>query len=272
MNNILLIDAYHLFHRTYYTFRNLKLKSGDSVGMIYGTIYLLLHYKDKFKPCDIIMCYDNGRSGRQEIYADYKADRVQTKNGFNQQLIIVKSLLKDMGVKYAEYEDAEADDVIGSLSTRFENDKKIIISGDHDYFQLINENVNFYKIGKHDKMYHLSLFIEEYGIHPSRYAEMLYLRGDSSDNVPGIAKVGAKTALSIVKSTQTFDEVLKHKKVVDHIDIVQRNKDILTIKKKLDVIVKKDIKNLHIVKCLFEDYFKFDSFIRRWNDIEVIDK
>jgi len=268
MKNILLIDAYHLAHRAYSKFYNLKLDEDTSVGLIYGVINILLSYKKRFHPCDIVMCYDTGHSRRSKICSDYKANRTDTHNGFFQQLFILKCLLKDIGIKCAELPDTEADDIIGSLSIKNKDGLNIIVSGDHDYFQLINDNTAFFKVGKNDKLYDKKTFIDEFGISPDRYVETMYISGDKSDNVHGIAGIGDKKALTIVKSTDNFDEVLKHEKVKDFIDIVNINRQVLTINKSLDVKIQTPEKHLDIVKHLFDNYLKFKSFLKRWEEIE----
>ncbi len=208
MNNIVLVDFMNVFIRSFVVNSSIDV-NGEPVGGITGVMGLLGQIVDMFTPDKIVMCYDGirGRDKRKKLYGDYKATRGlvklvrqydarsadEVKENKYYQIEILKNILTYLPIQKVEVETLEADDIIAYISQQiFMNYRKIIISTDRDFMQLINENVNIYSPVK-KKLYSLENFQEEYGIHINNFLLYKALVGDKSDNIHNVKGIGDKT-------------------------------------------------------------------------------
>jgi len=275
---IFVFDMNHLCHRAYWAFRNLTLEDGTPIGMVYGTFNILLSLTSKYKPKDIVLCYDGSSKKKKLISSAYKADRVPMHNGFFQQFSVIRTLMRDMGMKQCLMPEEEGDDVVATIATKLKTqDKVIIVSGDHDFLQLIDDDIMVLREGSSKKLYTKEMILDEYGIEPKKLFDISVLTGDPSDNVIGINKVGIKKAVKLIKQYGNIENILEKsqidqnlKIVKDNLETLNINKKILCLKTDLCVIIERGNKNIELVKLLFKEHFKFNSLLKKWEEIEKL--
>jgi len=276
---IMLIDMHHLMHRAYYTFKNLSLHDGTPIGMIYGSLNIILSLYNKYEPKDLIICYDGGSQRRKAMSVDYKSNRVVDKsNGFYQQMLILKQILDDFGIKQVCKIQEEADDIIGTLATKLsKKDKIIIVSGDHDFLQLIDDNIMVLREGSNGKLYLKDMIVDEYGVEPKKLIDMHSICGDGCDNIKGISGIGPKKAAKFIIDHNDLDNLISKSIDDEKLSIIKDNKDKLLLNRQLVTIItdlnideniRKPEKNMELMKILFEKYFQFNSLLKRWSQIE----
>lgn len=210
MDKILLIDGNSLANRAFYALPFLVDPKGRPSGAVFGFTNILVKMITEEKPDGIIVAFDHARKTfRNNLYADYKATRKGTPHELIQQFPLIKQLLNQMGIKVVEQEGIEADDIIGTCATKLSG-KKIILSGDRDLLQLINDDTEVWltmkgvsivnKIGKKElkTSFHLS---------PEQVVDLKALMGDASDNIPGVSGVGEKTALKLIEEYGSLDNI-----------------------------------------------------------------
>ena len=211
MIKLVLIDGNSLLNRAYYATQHLTTKSGTPTNAVFGFTKLLLKIIDDVKPDRLVVAFDlKAPTFRHLIYNEYKATRKPMPDDLAVQVPILKSLLASMKIAICEKEGYEADDIIGTLSKKYKDVKSIIITGDRDSYQLVDENTDVYitKTGVSDLL-KLSLqnFKENIGYEPRQVIDMKALMGDSSDNIPGVPGVGEKTALSLISQFDNLDNL-----------------------------------------------------------------
>lgn len=211
-NKILLIDANSLVHRAYHALPNLKTSKGAYTGAIYGFLTLFLRIVKDFAPTHVAAAFDlKAPTFRHKLYAPYKGTRKPMDSELAEQFEPLKELLTLMRVPVISKEGYEADDVLGTLSARFDDDT-VILTGDRDSFQLVSDTTRIYwtKKGVSDvEVIDLARLAED-GFTPQSFIDYKALRGDPSDNIPGVAGVGEKTAKALLEQYKTLDEVLCH--------------------------------------------------------------
>ena len=182
-------------------------------GAVFGFANLLVKLIVEQKPDYIAVAFDHARQTfRNEIYADYKGTRKETPPDLRSQFPVIKEMLNIMGIKVFECAGIEADDIIGTLAKK-SGVQNILVSGDRDLLQLIDDNSSVWltrkgvtEIEKYDEM----ALNEKFGLKPSGIIDLKALMGDSSDNIPGVAGVGEKTALSLLASFESLDGVYEN--------------------------------------------------------------
>lgn len=214
MDNLILIDGNSLLNRAYYATKLLTTKDGTPTNAVFGFIKLLLKIVGDIRPNYLIVAFDlKAPTFRHKIYDQYKGTRKPMPEDLVVQLPILKSLLKSMHIAICEKEGYEADDLIGTLSKKFPNIHSIIITGDRDSYQLIDENTDVF-ITKTGVSELLKLTQENFkgliGYEPRQVVDMKALMGDSSDNIPGVSGVGEKTALSLITAYDNLDNLYEH--------------------------------------------------------------
>ena len=179
---------------------------------------------EKIKPSHVVVCFDmKGKTFRSDIYKDYKGTRQKTPNELEQQWPLVRDILNYMNIKILESPVYEADDIAGTLSkiASEKNFDNYLLTGDKDYFQLVNENtrVLFTRKGITEMdIVTVDKIKEDYGIEPLEFIELKALMGDASDNIPGIHGIGEKTGLKLVRQFHTLENLY------DNIDEVSGKK------------------------------------------------
>lgn len=242
MKRIFLVDGNSLANRAFYALPFLTNLKGEPSGAVYGFANLLIKLITDEKPDDIIVAFDHARKTfRNNIFAEYKGTRKPTPPELISQLPIIKEMLNKMQITTIESDGIEADDIIGTLSKNFPDFKKVIISGDRDLLQLINNETEVWLTKKgltdlqkltNDNMY------SEMGVYPKQVVDLKALMGDTSDNIPGVPGIGEKTALKLIDTYATLENLYKN---IDDItgklgEKLRINKDLAFISKELATI------------------------------------
>lgn len=214
MKNLLLIDGNSLLNRAYYGMRPLTTRDGTPTNAVFGFVKLLLKLLADIHPDGVIVAFDlKAPTFRHKMFENYKATRKPMPEDLVVQVGILKELLHSMRFTLCEKEGYEADDLIGTLSHRFADTKSIIITGDRDAYQLVDEctDVYFTKTGVSELLkLNRKNFEAIVGYTPAQVIDMKALMGDSSDNIPGVLGIGEKTARSLVQCFGNLDGVYAH--------------------------------------------------------------
>ena len=219
MEKVILIDGNNLIFRSYYAtaYRGelLTNSKGLPTNAIYAYVQMLLKIIAEEKPTHIMVAFDKGKTFRHESYDDYKCGRNETPNDLKVQIPYAKQITRAMGITVEEIENYEADDIIGTYSKKIEKEV-LVVSSDRDLLQLISPNVKMKLLKMKDFIYYdEKKFYEDYGIKPIEIIDLKALMGDSSDNIKGVAGIGEKTALKLIKEYHTLDNLY------NNIDIIK---------------------------------------------------
>jgi DNA polymerase-1 len=214
---LILIDSNALVHRAFHALPPLSKKDGTLTNAVYGYALTLLSVLDKFKPDYIMATFDlKGPTFRHEQYEEYKATRKKAPDELYEQIPMVKELLKAFNIPIYEKQGFEADDIIGTLAkdqTINGGLQKIIVTGDLDTLQLVDEHTKVFTLrkGLNDTViYDVEQVRARYGLEPSQMIEYKALRGDQSDNIPGVKGIGEKTAVELLLKYHTVDGVYEN--------------------------------------------------------------
>ena len=209
---LLLLDSNSLLNRAYYAMPNLTDRSGMHTGAIFGYMNMLINVINKYKPTHAVAVFDRKAPVfRKEIYAGYKAQRKPMPQELAEQLEPLKSILRAMNIPVAEMDGFEADDIIGSISKQWEY-PAFIVTGDRDSLQLVSDRVHVLltKRGVSDVEDYTPERLKEDGLTPSQVIDLKALMGDASDNIPGVAGVGEKTAKDLLAKYSDLGGVYAH--------------------------------------------------------------
>ncbi len=214
MDKLVLIDGNSLLNRAFYATKMLTTRDGTPTNAVFGFVKLLLKLISDLSPDKLIVAFDlKAPTFRHKMYDGYKATRKPMPEDLAVQVGMLKSMLASMKIEMCEKEGYEADDLIGTLSHAFENAHSVIITGDRDAYQLVDEHTDVYitKTGVSD-LYKLNKdnFCAEIGYEPARVIDMKALMGDSSDNIPGVPGIGEKTAFRLVTAYGALDSIYEH--------------------------------------------------------------
>ena len=273
MKKIVLIDGNNLIFRSYYAtaysgviMRNSK---GFPTNALYGFINMMNKIIREDKPEYILVAFDKGKTFRHSEYDEYKAGRSDTPDELKQQFPVAKDVLNAMGIKYFEIDNYEADDIIGTLSSMAHIDPDFdceIVSSDKDLLQLIEDDVVVRSPKNNDYIiYDRNTFKDIYEVEPIRMIDLKALMGDTSDNIPGVAGIGEKTAIRLIKEYDNIDNLYEH---VDEIkgkvkDKLIEGKKSCYVSRDLATIIK-DVKlgfSLEDTKYLGINNLKFKSIL-----------
>ena len=209
-DNFIIIDGSSYLYRAFYALPNLKTSTGLNSGAIHGFANMLNRIISEYKPKYLLMVFDaKGKNFRHEIYEQYKANRGAMPNELSEQTGDIINLVKAYGIKVLQEKGVEADDVIASITKQIKinNTKTIISSGDKDLAQLVGDNVVL--INNFDsKVLDYDGVVEKFGVKPSQIFDYLCLVGDTSDNIPGVPKVGPKTAATLLGRYESLDNII----------------------------------------------------------------
>ncbi len=211
---ILAIDGNSILNRAFYGIKVLSNKKGFFTNAITGFMNIYLKEIELLKPDCVVVAFDlKAPTFRHKKVESYKANRKGMPMELASQLPVMKDLLKLLGVTVLEVEGFEADDVLGTLAkfSTQSNDECYILTGDRDNLQLINDNVTIrLATNKETISYDEALFVENYGLKPIQLIDLKALMGDSSDNISGVAGIGEKTALTLIKAYPTVEELYEN--------------------------------------------------------------
>lgn len=210
-----IIDGKSVFYRGYYAMPNLATKDGTPTGGVFGFATMALEVIRQLKPDYVAVAWDKPKTNirrRLELYPAYKAGRKPAPPDFYEQVPILHELLQAFGWPLYELDDYEADDIMGTLAVQAaeQNIDTMLITSDLDMLQLITDHVKVYALKKglsNIELYSPQTFTAKYGIEVHQFLDLKSLKGDSSDNIPGVPGIGEKTALELLKQYQTLDGV-----------------------------------------------------------------
>ena len=206
MKKLVLIDGNALIHRAYHALPPLKTKKGQLVNAVYGFISILFKVIKELKPAYLATTFDlAGPTFRDLEYKEYKAKRVKPPQELYDQIPLIKEIVRALDIPIYEKKGFEADDVIGTIvqKTKDQKIKNIIITGDLDTLQLVDRQTEVHTPPKGIKdmiIYDSAMVKKRYSLTPRQITDFKGLRGDPSDNIPGVAGVGQKTALDLIKT------------------------------------------------------------------------
>lgn len=208
---LLLIDANSFFYRAFHAVPMLTAPDGTPVNAIHGVLSMLITLIHEYQPCGIGVIFDaKGKNFRHELYPDYKAQRAPMPDALRAQIQPLHQLIELMGLPLIVVPGIEADDVIATLATQASahNQEVVIASGDKDLCQLVNEHVRIIDTMKNALMTP-SAVRDKFGVPPESIVDWLTLVGDKSDNIPGVAGVGEKTAAKLLRAHGTLTGVVE---------------------------------------------------------------
>ncbi len=243
-----LVDGSSYLFRAFFSpgLNRLKNKEGHPTGVMYGVTNMLQRMLDEYDPTYMVVVFDaKGKTFRHDMYAEYKANRPPMPDELRMQLQPTKDLVKAMGIPMLEIPHVEADDVIGTLVKKAEKlgIETLVSTSDKDLAQLVSEHVTLVNTMS-DYVMDIPGVIEKFGVRPDQIIDYLALIGDSSDNIPGVNKVGPKTAVKWLQEYETVDNIIAHAddfkgKVGEYlregIDQLKLSRELVVIKKDCDV-------------------------------------
>ncbi|WP_288393771.1 DNA polymerase I [uncultured Vagococcus sp.] len=219
-NKLLLIDgnsiAFRGFFALYQSLDRFKNSSGLHTNALYAVHNMLENVLEKEQPTHVLVAFDAGKTTfRHSFYDDYKAGRAKTPSEFKEQMPYLRDLIEGLGMKHYELENYEADDIIGTLATHVDPEKfdVVVLSGDKDLTQLASNNIRVdvtVKGVSEIESYTPEHILEKYGLEPHQIIDMKGLAGDQSDNIPGVTKIGEKTAIKLLKEFGTVEGVYEN--------------------------------------------------------------
>ncbi|MDA0941701.1 MAG: DNA polymerase I [Proteobacteria bacterium] len=278
MKKILLIDGSSYLYRAYHALPDLRNQNNEPSGVIYGVLNMLKKTIEEFSSDYIVCVFDaKGKTFRNEIYSEYKANRPKMPDDLSLQIDPLKKAINAFGIPMLSIEGVEADDVIGTLATKADeqNMQVIISTGDKDLAQLVNDKITLINTMTNEKL-DINGVINKFGIPPGKIIDYLTLIGDKSDNVPGVDKVGPKTALKWLDEFGSLDGVIQnHEKITgavgtnlkDSLNWLATGKKLITIKKDVDInldleeFLPKD-QNKEELRKIYQKY-NFNSWLKK---------
>ncbi|MBM6370257.1 DNA polymerase I [Staphylococcus epidermidis] len=258
MNKLVLIDGNSLSFRAFYALPLLSNHAGIHTNAVYGFAMLLEKIIKEEKPNHFLVAFDAGKTTfRHSKYSEYKGGRQKTPPELSEQFPYIRQLLDAYHIKRYELDNYEADDIIGTLSRQADEAdfETIIITGDRDLTQLATDNVTIYytKKGVTDVDHYTPEFIAEkyQGLVPKQIIDMKGLMGDTSDNIPGVAGVGEKTAIKLLNQFESVEGVYEHIEEVTAKKLKEK-----LINSKADALMSKDLATINVhspIEVLLED-------------------
>lgn len=259
-----IIDGKSVFYRGYYAMPNLSLNDGTPTGGVYGFAVMALEVIKRLKPDYVCVAWDKPKTNirrRLELYPAYKAGRKPAPPDFKVQIPILHELLDAFGWPLYELDDYEADDIMGSLAARAKDQdiETMLISSDLDMLQVINSHTHMYALKKglsNIELYNPETFEAKYGIRTDQFLDLKALKGDSSDNIPGVPGIGEKGAVELLKQYDTLDGIYENIELIKDStkNKLIAGKESAYLSKKLgalwlDAPIDLDLKSLDMANC-----------------------
>jgi DNA polymerase-1 len=206
---LFLIDGSSYLFRAFYAIGHLSTSRGLPTNATYGFTQMLLKVLKEHRPEYLLITFDSkAPTFRSEVYKEYKANRPAIPEGLPPQIPYIKKIIQAYGIRTLELEGYEADDVIGTIARRMESEADVvIITGDKDILQMVDDRVQVYDTMK-EKRLGVKEVIERFGVPPERVVEVMGLAGDAVDNIPGVPGIGEKTAMELIKTYGSIENLL----------------------------------------------------------------
>lgn len=242
-----LIDGNALLYRSYYAIQRLSTSQGFPTNAIYGFIMALRKLLDRERPDYLGIVFDTGRpTFRHQAFQEYKAHRKPMPEDLQVQVPVLKKIVHSLKIPLVEYENYEADDVLGALAQKATAQKihSVLVSPDKDLLQLLDESTSLYNPAK-------EVLIEDkdvkdyFGVTASQVVDVLALWGDPSDNIPGVPGIGEKTSKLLITQFASLDNLLRNRsqiknprvreKIEQNLEQLELSRQLVTIEKNLDI-------------------------------------
>lgn len=274
---LIIIDGNALIHRSFHALPpTMATKKGEMVNAVYGFTAVLLKALREFKPEYIVLTLDKkGPTFRHKQFKEYKAKRVKAPDDLYKQIPRVKEIARSFNIPIFEKDGYEADDLIGTIANKTNGGiEKIIVTGDMDTLQLINEHTKVYTMSRglsDSVIYDEKAVKERFNLTPAQMIDFKALRGDPSDNIPGVRGIGEKGAIELLTNFKTLDGVyknIKSNKIKDRIkNLLKEHKDEAYLSKKLATI-QLDVKiNFKLDQAQFGGFNK-KKIIKLFSELE----
>jgi DNA polymerase-1 len=248
---LFLIDGNSLAYRAFFALpESIGTSDGRPTNAIYGLASMLVKAIVEYRPAGVIVAWDAGLSGRKETYDLYKAQRPPRPDLLKEQWPHLMPLVEAFGYPNVKVDGYEADDVIGTLARRAQEQgiPVMVVSGDRDVYQLVDEGIRVMSTSRgvtDTKIYDREAVIERYGVPPERVTDLIGLKGDTSDNIPGIPGIGEKTATQLLQEFGTLEEVLanvdkvsgakRKQNLTEHAEDARISKQLATLQCEIDI-------------------------------------
>lgn len=287
MKRLILIDANALIHRSFHALPPLTTRKGELTNAIYGFCSILLRVINELDPNYMAAAFDLAEpTFRHKEYKDYKATRVKAPDELYEQIPRTKEVLKAFGIPVLERKGFEADDIIGTISKKMSKnkiDEILIITGDLDTLQLVNNKVRVYTLKRgvtETIIYGKKEIKERYGLEIEQLIDFKGLRGDPSDNIPGVVGVGEKTACVLLKEFNTMENLYKKiekitdKQIEEHsfltkklVERLKENKEMAFFSKKLATIQQNVPIKINLKELDWQKNFNKDKVKELFNEL-----
>jgi len=245
---LILIDGSSYLYRAFYVpqLKRMQTKSGQPTGAVFGVINMIKSLNAEYPDSNIIAIFDaKGKNFRHELYDEYKANRPSMPDELRSQIEYVHTAVKALGLPLVAVPGVEADDVIGTFAKQASDNGQTVLvaSGDKDLAQIVNDNVNLIDTMKKVIMDEAGV-LEKFGVRPDQIIDYLALMGDPSDNIPGVPKVGPKTAVKWINEYGSLDGVVENADKIggkvgenlrEFLPQLPLSKDLVTIRCELEV-------------------------------------
>src|SRR2546423_4101044 len=252
-NELFLIDGNSLVYRAFFALpESIATSTGQPTNAIFGFASMLVKILTDYGPKATLVVWDAGSSGRKEVYADYKAQRTSRPDLLKEQWPHFEPLVDAFGYRNVAVEGYEADDVIATLTERAKREgiPVMVVTGDRDAYQLVGDGVRIMTTSRgitDTRVYDRDGVVERYGIPPELIPDFIGLKGDTSDNIPGVPGIGDKTAAQLLQQFGSLEEVLAHaedisgakrkQNLTEHADDARISKELATAQRDLEVDV-----------------------------------
>jgi DNA polymerase-1 len=289
---LVIIDGKSVFYRGYYAMPNLATKEGTPTGGVYGFAVMALEVIKRLKPDYVCVAWDKPKTNirkRVELYPEYKANRKPAPPDFYAQIPYLHELLEAFGWPLYELDDYEADDIMGALAKQASEQKieTLLVTSDLDMLQVIGPLTHVYalKTGLSNiELYHPESFEQKYGIKVDQFLDLKALKGDSSDNIPGVPGIGEKGAIKLLQQYESLDGIYENVELISGSTYkkLKEGKESAYLSKKLaqiwlDAPIKLDLKAVDGSKCdpaqvaEILQKLEFRSLVRQLPDIMKVD-
>ncbi|MEW6095960.1 MAG: DNA polymerase I [bacterium] len=237
MKRLFLVDGHGLAYRAFFAIKGLSTSTGISTNAVYGFTTMLLKLLKEEMPEYLAVVFDSKTpTFRHKKYPDYKAQREKMPDEMQKQMPLIMDVITAFNIPIFSKDEYEADDIIGTLAKRYEDemDEIIMVTGDKDMLQLVNDKIKVLETKK--GIYDIDGVKEKFGVLPNKIIDVLSLCGDTSDNVPGVKGVGEKTAITLIQEFGSLENLLHN---IDKVSKEKTRENIKTYSK--DAILSKEL-------------------------------
>jgi DNA polymerase-1 len=208
---LFLIDGSSYLYRAFFAIGHLSNSKGLPTNATYGFTQMLLKVLKEHRPDYLAVIFDSkAPTFRSEVYKEYKANRPAMPEGLAPQIPYIKKIIEGYRIALLEMEGFEADDLIGTVAKKLESEVDVVvITGDKDILQLVSDRIQVYDTMK-EKRFGVEEVVERFGVSPEQVVEVMGLAGDAIDNIPGVPGIGEKTAIQLIKTYGSIENLLAH--------------------------------------------------------------